>query len=236
MSIKHISFFLYLRSLRSRNRLQIPGMEPRSSSLLLRHVQSSGFWELFLADAGQPPIPPSVPNDLADYMAKMGVRMSPEGPGPFLPIATIHVKRMAANIMQQRWTREWAIHTHCNQTKIFFPTPDPSRSRDLLSFTRKELGILISHLTGHCFLRYHRNRVNRHLHPECSFCMAAHETSSHIIKECPAIAGLRRSYMAVYYLDDIWEPAILLDFLKDPKIAVLEEDEMEEEAASDADV
>jgi hypothetical protein len=28
MYIKHISFFLYLRPLRSRNRLQIPGMEP----------------------------------------------------------------------------------------------------------------------------------------------------------------------------------------------------------------
>jgi hypothetical protein len=86
-------------------------------------------------------------NDLADYMAKMGARTSPEGPGPFLPIATIHVKRMAADIMQQRWTRKWALHKHCDQTKIFFPTPDPSRSRDLLSFTRKELGILICHLT-----------------------------------------------------------------------------------------
>jgi hypothetical protein len=86
-------------------------------------------------------------NDLADYMAKMGARTSPEGPGPFLPIATIHVKCMAADIMQQRWTRKWALHKHCDQTKIFFPTPDPSRSRDLLSFTRKELGILICHLT-----------------------------------------------------------------------------------------
>jgi hypothetical protein len=42
--------------------------------------------------------------------------------------------------------------------------------------------------------------------------------------------------MAVYYLDDVWEPAIVLDFLKDPEIAILEEDEMEEEAAPDADV
>jgi hypothetical protein len=147
----------------------------------------------------------------------MGARTSPEGPGPFLPIATIHVKRMAADIMQQRWTCEWALYTHCNQTKIFFPTPDPSRSRDLLSFTRKELGILIRHLTGHCFLRYHRNRVNHHLDPECGLCMAAHETSSHIIKECPAIAGLRRSYMAVYYLDDVWEPSCWISF-KTPKL------------------
>jgi hypothetical protein len=66
--------------------------------------------------------------------------------------------------------------------------------------------------------------------------MAAHETSLHIIKECPAIAGLLRSYMAVYYIDNVWEPATVLDFLKDPEIAILEEDEIEEEAASDADV
>jgi hypothetical protein len=31
--------------------------------------------------------------------------------------------------------------------------------------------------------------------------------------------------MATYYLDDVWEPALVLDFLKDPEISVLEEDD-----------
>jgi hypothetical protein len=36
MSIERISFLIYLRPVQSRNRLQILGMEPGSSSLLLR--------------------------------------------------------------------------------------------------------------------------------------------------------------------------------------------------------
>jgi hypothetical protein len=44
MSIAHISFFLYLRPLRSRSRLQIPGMEPGSppSSSVVAPLQIPG--------------------------------------------------------------------------------------------------------------------------------------------------------------------------------------------------
>jgi hypothetical protein len=59
----------------------------------------------------------------------------------------------------------------------------------------------------------------------CCLCQGAKEESSHIIKDCPVIAGLRQQYMATYYLDDVWEPALVLDFLKDSEISVLEEDD-----------
>jgi hypothetical protein len=39
--------------------------------------------------------------------------------------------------------------------------------------------------------------------------------------------------MATYYLDDVWEPALVLDFLKDPEISVLEEDDPISESDSE---
>jgi hypothetical protein len=137
----------------------------------------------------------------------------------------VQIKVIGAEITRHKWQAEWERHVHCRQTKIFFPTVDSSQSQDILRNTWKEAGLLIRYLIGHSFLRYHRNRINRSLDKLCRLCQGAKEESSHIIKDCPAIAGLRQQYMATYYLDDVWEPALVLDFFKDPKISVLEEDD-----------
>jgi ribonuclease HI/retron-type reverse transcriptase len=163
-------------------------------------------------------------NELADYMAKKGSREAIIGPSPFLPMPLIQVKAISRAQVLSLWSQEWSPPKPCRQTKIFFPYPDPSRSFDLLRNSRKEVGTLFRALTGHNFTNYHRHKVNNAIDPLCRLCSLAPESSSHIIKDCTAIAGLRHSYFGEYNLDDAWEPSILLDFLKDPEISILEVD------------
>lgn len=174
-------------------------------------------------------------NDLADYMAKLGSRNAIIGPSPFLPMPTVQVKAISASQTQFLWTKQWSKLKPCRQTKIFFPTPDPSRSFDLLRNSRKDVGTLIRAVTGHSFLNYHRSKINDSIDPMCRLCEFAIEESSHIIKDCSAIAGLRFSYFAEYYLGDAWEPSLLLNFLNDPEIAILEVDPSTEANTSDSE-
>jgi hypothetical protein len=71
-------------------------------------------------------------NKMANFIPKSGSRLIVEGREPFLPLPTVQVKAIAAAATYKAWAQEWADHKHCRQTNIFFPSPDPSRSRDLL--------------------------------------------------------------------------------------------------------
>jgi ribonuclease HI len=137
----------------------------------------------------------SAVNDRADTMAKAGARMPLMGPEPYLPLPTVQIKALAAEVTLQRWTKEWSNYAPCRQTRLFFPARDPSRSREILNNTRKDTGLLIRYITGHNFLMYHRSVINHDLDPLCRLCMEAPEDGNHIIRLCRALAGLRQSYM-----------------------------------------
>jgi hypothetical protein len=128
-------------------------------------------------------------------MAKAGARMPVMGPEPYLPLPTVQIKALAAEVTLQRWTKEWSNYAPCRQTRLFFPARDPSRSREILNNTRKDTGLLIRYITGHNFLMYHRSVINPDLDPLCRLCMEAPEDGNHIIRLCRALAGLRQSYM-----------------------------------------
>jgi ribonuclease HI len=168
----------------------------------------------------------SVGNDLADTMAKQGANNPTTQPSPILPMALVQVKAVTAEHTVAVWQKQWNLHKHCRQTRLYFPGPDRSRSHAILRFTRKETGILIRNVTGHNFMQYHRHNVHNWIDPECRLCQQADEESNHVIRDCPAIVALRLKYFGESYLekDWAWEPAHLLAFLQDPEIAILEAD------------
>lgn len=76
----------------------------------------------------------------------------------------------------------------------------------------------------------HRSMIDQRINPTCCLCDFAPDESSHIIKDCTAIVGLRLQYFQKWYLEDEWEPSLILDLLKkDPQISILEEDSSDEE-------
>jgi hypothetical protein len=72
----------------------------------------------------------------------------------------------------------------------------------------------------------HRANINPALDPICRLCYEEEEESQHIIMQCLAIAGQRLKYFGEYYLekDWAWEPALILNFLRDPELIELEKD------------
>jgi len=61
----------------------------------------------------------------------------------------------------------------------------------LLNYSKKDLHILCSILTGHCKLNKHLTVMKLSNDPICPACLEEEETASHVMLECPAFASLR---------------------------------------------
>jgi hypothetical protein len=102
---------------------------------------------------------------------------------------------------------------------------DVMKSKDLLCLSRKNLGLLIRHITGHSFLRYHRSKINPSINPTCRKCVEAKEESHHIIRTCPTLIWQRMLTLCQAKVEYIWNVPGLLSFLLDINMAKLEEDD-----------
>jgi hypothetical protein len=119
-------------------------------------------------------------------------------PELFLPYAKILCKQETKAILLKRWTAAWQKSIDYRQTKIFFPLPDASVSKNLLRLSRKDLGLIIRHGTGHSNLNYHQSKQQPGLSPLCHLCGEKAEESHHIILSCPALCRTRREWL--------WQP------------------------------
>jgi hypothetical protein len=104
-------------------------------------------------------------NIKADSMAKEGAAMASLGPEPFLPYTKTLCKQETKAIL-----KTWQKSIIYRQTLIFFPLPDASISKNLLRLSRKDLGLIIRHGTGHSNLNYHQSKQQPGLSPLCRLC------------------------------------------------------------------
>jgi len=124
-------------------------------------------------------------NEEADLLAKAGTTLGVMGPAPFIPIPYNYIKRKIANLTLQTWTKYWENRPDCRQTKLWFPTPDPKKSKTLLAKSKPELGLLTRWITGHCFLARHQSLIHPEIDPNCTLCEHGEETPWHLFRECP---------------------------------------------------
>jgi hypothetical protein len=122
-------------------------------------------------------------NELADTWAKKGADTMAEIVEPFLPLSLKWIKTKINNHLLQLWTERWqSVSTAC-QTKIFFPKPDPLKSKHILQLDRDTLGRLFRWISGHNFLLRHSNLLQpvHFPNPLCRLCNFEPETSSHLM-------------------------------------------------------
>ena len=130
-------------------------------------------------------------NEIADFLAKKGSSLG-EGPTDQLLIPKAKQKRQINEYFHSKWSKAWKSYAQARQTKIWFPKPDPKKSLQLLSRSRKILGTLVQFLTGHNKLKRHKNIQNGVNDPHsCRLCLEQEESSFHVIAECPATQTLR---------------------------------------------
>ena len=97
---------------------------------------------------------------MADKAAKLAVRRPQPLSRPLTYIPRSTFKTLIKAAILKAWTVRWARST-VRQTKVWFPQPDPRKSRIILSQPRKIFSRFVRFITGHCFLRYQRALVAR---------------------------------------------------------------------------
>ena len=125
-------------------------------------------------------------NESADTLAKKGSTLKVVSPQPIKPIPHPIVKKQLRNSAYRKWKTYWQGRGDCRQTKLWFPSPDPVRSKTLLHLPRKDFGSVVRWVTGHCYLARHQSLIH-HNSPTCNLCQLAEETPWHLLWDCPAV-------------------------------------------------
>ena len=98
--------------------------------------------------------------EIADRAAKIGskTRMTDD---EVLRTKTA-VKEVVNKQVYETWNRRWTNQSLCRQTKLFFPTIERGKSKDIMKLSKANLGVLVRNTTGH--------RI-RNLCYHCLFCV-----------------------------------------------------------------
>jgi ribonuclease HI len=163
-------------------------------------------------------------NDMADLIAKTGAVLPASGPEPFLPLSRAVCRQAARDQLLHLWTSKWQRSRDYQETKIFFPTPNNIRSKNLLRFKQTEVGLIIRHITGFSYLNYPQSLQQFGLDPTCRLCGECREESNHIIRNCPALTRTRTDSLWQHTItdNDTWLIGGLLTFLSSPIVARLD--------------
>jgi ribonuclease HI len=156
-------------------------------------------------------------NELADHWAKKATVTPTDIVEPFLPLSTKWIKSKIDKYILRKWTDRWKSVTTARQTKIFFPQPNPTLSKKLLSLDRETFGQAFRWISGHNYLLRHCNLLHpAHFpNPACRLCNSEPETSSHLLLDCPANSTLRRKIFGEFLLPPIpqWSVSQLLQMI-----------------------
>ena len=138
-------------------------------------------------------------NEAADELAKQGSELAFIGPEPFCGFSMGNRKMILDKWEERAKLENFRSLTIDSQSRCLV-TPDKRRAEKVLQLNKAQLRLLVAVLTGHCKLNSHLYRIGRKVkeHDDddeepCRFCLEQEETSLHILCECEALAGIRRS-------------------------------------------
>lgn len=129
----------------------------------------------------------NVGNENADKLAKAAAKLSLEGANPWTRVPPKQIDRLLSNHLIQSWTTYWQNRPDCRQTKLWLPTPDPKKSKQILALNRDDFGLITRWITGHCYLARHQAFMHPEIDKKCYLCQEAEETPWHLLNDCPAV-------------------------------------------------
>ncbi|MCF6239054.1 MAG: hypothetical protein L3J79_09665 [Candidatus Marinimicrobia bacterium] len=139
-------------------------------------------------------------NEVADSLAKEGATACTDPPPMPAPYALF--RQEVKDKMVGVWAEKWKSEDLGRQTKIWFPTPAPNLTKNLLKLSRYELGHVVQIITGHNYLNYHLHNQSKVDSPLCRYCQEDQETSWHLIADCPAFGLSRMQIFCKTFLDE----------------------------------
>ena len=131
-------------------------------------------------------------NERADTLAKNGTRVKDELMER-IPIPRSYLKFILEQTLLEKWNKTWSHYPGLRQTKLWFPEIQAHKSEKLMKLEREEFGKVLQVITGHNYLRYHQNKWDPKIAPECRFCGFKREDAHHIIQDCPTFSKEREN-------------------------------------------
>ena len=165
-------------------------------------------------------------NERADQLAKKATEMQVYGPTPFLTPSINFLKKEIEISIYKEWVARWHALADCRQTRMFCPTPQARRTRQLLQCTRSVYSRVVRLLTGHNFMLRHEKIAGNCDSDTCRLCGEGQESSEHILYQCGVLSGHRQRTIGLHLADQLPRNLDhLLDFINDDRIVSLENQE-----------
>ena len=178
---------------------------------VLQQLDNLGKWSLSWVK-GHSGIPG---NESADKLAKQGASLKFQGPQPMQPIPFKVVKNTLARTTLIKWGEYWNNRPDCRQTKLWFPKPDPLRTKQVLALSRKDFGLVTRWVTGHCYLARHQSLLYNNS-PTCNLCQEEEETPWHLLWDCPAVPQRLKLPPDKWSVSELRDSANALSYLEVP--------------------
>jgi ribonuclease HI len=158
-------------------------------------------------------------NEKADQLAKLGTQKSSYHVEPIIPVPLSWTKGKIRAYLYKEWTERWRGITEARQTKIFFPTPNPKISKQLLAYDKPTCAKLFRWISGHSFHRYHNSLTTPILYndPTCRMCGQHKEETNHLYAYCTGLTPIRMKIFGISILPEpfSWTPAMLLKMINE---------------------
>lgn len=144
-------------------------------------------------------------NEKADELARAGAEFPAEHAvaGIYMPLRDFQsgFDRAARDSTNRRWSNT----SGCRVSKLLWPTVNPKRTRDLLSFNKTMVRTLIGILTGHCAIGTFAAKLGLPHQDFCRSCRDEEEVESvqHLLCECPALQNRRHRFLGDRWFEDL---------------------------------
>ena len=130
-------------------------------------------------------------NELADALAKQGSGFVQSGPDPHVPLSLALTKRRIQDNRDEAWNSDWKQAEVGRHTRVFMPTVNRRRQKDINRLHKTEITLLIRVITGHGLWKYHMGHWSTNSHTLCELCEEEDEKPEHFWQECPVLAQER---------------------------------------------
>jgi ribonuclease HI len=158
-------------------------------------------------------------NEKADQLAKLGTQKLSFHVEPIIPVSLAWTKSKIRSYLYKEWTERWQSMNEARQTKIFFPHPNPKKSKQILAHDKPTCAELFRWISGHSFHRYHNHLTTPTIYndPTCRMCGESKEETSHLFAYCAGLAHSRMKICGLTILPDqfAWTPASLLSMIRE---------------------
>ncbi|PNF16899.1 hypothetical protein B7P43_G04715 [Cryptotermes secundus] len=139
-------------------------------------------------------------NEAADQLAKIGAEHPFIGPEPACGISLEVAKQAIRDWTNRKHKKYWESLTGLRQAKGLIRGPSDKRAKELLKLNRNQLRWVAGLLRGHCHLKGHLFKLGLSDSSTCERCQIENETVTHVLRECEALASLRR-HLGQYFME-----------------------------------